>query len=131
MDNTNGGSDGCAIHMSLQGKGGVGKSLAASVLAQYFMARGKPVHCIDADPVNKTLFQYRALESQASSTASGRRHRLPHVRSVDGGTANRGRTLHCDNGTSTFVPLWHYMLENDVPQILRSGGKKLYIHTVI
>src|SRR5258708_39805737 len=64
MDNTNGGTDGCAIHMSLQGKGGVGKSLAASVLAQYLMARGKPVHCIDADPVNKTLFQYRALEAK-------------------------------------------------------------------
>jgi CO dehydrogenase nickel-insertion accessory protein CooC1 len=64
MDNTNGGNDGCAIHMSLQGKGGVGKSLASSVLAQYFMARGRAVRCIDADPVNKTLFQYRALEAK-------------------------------------------------------------------
>jgi hypothetical protein len=64
MGDTNGGNGSCAIHMSLQGKGVVGKSLAASVLAQYFIARGKQVHCIDADPVNKTLFQYRALEAK-------------------------------------------------------------------
>ena len=64
MEDTNGADDHSAIHMSLQGKGGVGKSLAASVLAQYFMARGKAVRCIDADPVNKTLFQYRALEAK-------------------------------------------------------------------
>ena len=57
MEDTNGADDHSAIHMSLQGKGGVGKSLAASVLAQYFMARGKAVRCIDADPVNKTLLR--------------------------------------------------------------------------
>ena len=26
--------------------------------------RGRAVRCIDADPVNKTLFQYRALEAK-------------------------------------------------------------------
>src|SRR5262245_20493437 len=64
MNDTNAGNGSCAIHMSLQGKGGVGKSLASSVLAQYFRARGRAVRCIDADPVNKTLFQYRALEAK-------------------------------------------------------------------
>ena len=29
-----------SIHLSLQGKGGVGKSLIASILAQYFRERG-------------------------------------------------------------------------------------------
>jgi len=29
-----------SIHLSLQGKGGVGKSLVASILAQYFRQRG-------------------------------------------------------------------------------------------
>src|SRR4051812_14654472 len=36
-----------SIHLSLQGKGGVGKSLVASILAQYFRARGLAVRCID------------------------------------------------------------------------------------
>ena len=67
MGQTNGNANGnghSAIHLSLQGKGGVGKSLAASVLAQYFRARAKPVRCIDTDPVNKTLSQYEALHAK-------------------------------------------------------------------
>ena len=52
------------IHLSLQGKGGVGKSLTASILAQYFISRGISVRCIDTDPVNRTLSQYKGLEVQ-------------------------------------------------------------------
>ena len=32
-------SGGASVHLSLQGKGGVGKSLVASLLAQYFRHR--------------------------------------------------------------------------------------------
>ena len=51
-DNAPGENAGCqnAIHLSLQGKGGVGKSLIASILAQYFNARSKIIRCIDTDP---------------------------------------------------------------------------------
>ena len=41
------------IHLSLQGKGGVGKSLIASILAQYLLKRGKPVRCVDTDPARR------------------------------------------------------------------------------
>ena len=131
MDNANSGNGNSAIHMSLQGKGGVGKSLAASVLAQYFIARGRAVRCIDADPVNKTLFQYRALEAKPLQ--------LLHDGAIDCRAFDQlmeellteEGPFIVDNGASTFVPLWHYMLESDVLQILRSGGKKLYVHTVI
>jgi hypothetical protein len=131
MEDTNGTDDLSAIHISLQGKGGVGKSLAASVLAQYFKARGRAVRCIDADPVNKTLFQYRALEvtplqllQDGAIDCRAFDHLMEELLTEDG-------PFIVDNGASTFVPLWHYMLESDVPQILRSGGKKLYIHTVV
>ena len=93
MKDANDADDHNAIHMSLQGKGGVGKSLAASMLAQYFMARGRSVRCIDADPVNKTLFQYRALEAKPLQLLED--GAFPGVRSFDGGTTNPGRTLHC------------------------------------
>src|SRR5712691_2310752 len=104
MGNINGGNDGCAIHMSLQGKGGVGKSLAASVLAQYFMARGRAVRCIDADPVNKTLFQYRALEAkplqllQDGAIDSRAFDQLMEELLTEDGP------FIVDNGASTFVP---------------------------
>src|ERR1700677_2276042 len=53
-----------AIHLTLQGKGGVGKSLVASILAQYFRHHGKEVHCIDSDPVNQTFSQYAELGAE-------------------------------------------------------------------
>ena len=36
-----------------------------------------------------------------------------------------------DNGASTFIPLWSYIVENQVIDILREAGKRLYVHTVI
>lgn len=122
---------GNAIHLSLQGKGGVGKSFIASILAQYFGARGKAIRCIDTDPVNTTLFQYKALGVS----------RLELLR--DGGIDQRGFdvlmerlltedvTFVVDNGASTFIPLWSYMLENNAMELLTQAGKRLYVHTVV
>jgi len=55
------GSNRTIIHISLQGKGGVGKSLVAAILSQYLAWRGQDVHGIDADPVNHTLSEYRGI----------------------------------------------------------------------
>jgi len=113
------------------GKGGVGKSLSASVLAQYLKHCGQPVKCIDADPVNKTLCQYEALGARPlhllrDGVIDSRAfdELLEELLTQDG-------PFVVDNGASTFVPLWHYMLENEVIEVLRHAGKKLLIHTVL
>ncbi len=49
------------IHMVLQGKGGVGKSMIAATLAQYKTGKGAKPLCIDTDPVNSTFEGYKAL----------------------------------------------------------------------
>ena len=49
------------IHMVLQGKGGVGKSMIAAMLAQYKAGKGQSPLCIDTDPVNATFEGYKAL----------------------------------------------------------------------
>ena len=120
------------IHLSLQGKGGVGKSLIASIMAQYLLQRGKTVRCIDTDPVNKTLSQYKALPTE----------QLKLLR--EGGVDQRGfdglmehlltdetAIFVVDNGASTFIPLWNYILENNVHELLRNARRRLYVHTVI
>jgi hypothetical protein len=55
------GSNITIIHMSLQGKGGVGKSLISAILSQYLAAKGQDVQGIDADPVNHTLSEYQGI----------------------------------------------------------------------
>ena len=122
---------GHAIHMSLQGKGGVGKSLVASILAQYLQNDNRSIECIDTDPVNRTLSQYKAVNAG----------RLELLR--NGNVDPRGFdalmerlltedvTFAIDNGASTFLPLWSYVIENRVMDLLSNAGKKLYVHTVV
>ena len=52
------------VHLVLQGKGGVGKSLVSAILGQYFQARQSTLHCFDTDPVNATFAQYQALGAE-------------------------------------------------------------------
>src|ERR1700752_3687276 len=51
-----------AIHIVLQGKGGVGKSFIALHLAQYFADQGLPTAVFDSDPATPTLSNYQALQ---------------------------------------------------------------------
>jgi hypothetical protein len=124
---------GGAIHFMLQGKGGVGKSLIAAILAQYFKAAGHDVRCIDTDPVNHTLAQYAAL--QAIRLQLRDEHNRIDQRSFDQlmeiFLADESGTFVVDNGASTFLPLWHYILENSALEYLRDRGRKVYVHTVI
>jgi cellulose biosynthesis protein BcsQ len=55
------------IHMVLQGKGGVGKSFVAALMAQYLQDRGQDPVCIDTDPVNATFAGYAETSTRAAS----------------------------------------------------------------
>ncbi len=122
-----------AIHLTLQGKGGVGKSLVASVLAQYLLRKGAPVRCVDTDPVNRTLAQYEGLGANWLSLRD--EHNRIDQRAFDGlmerFLTEDSATFVVDNGASTFLPLWHYLLENSGLQFLRDQGRRVYVHTVI
>ena len=43
------------IHITLQGKGGVGKSFISATTAQYKHHKGQTPLCIDTDPINSTV----------------------------------------------------------------------------
>jgi len=122
-----------AIHLTLQGKGGVGKSLVASVLAQYLREKGKDVRCIDTDPVNRTFAQYSALGANRLNLRD--EHNRIEQRAFDSlierFLTEDAATFVVDNGASTFLPLWHYLLENNALDYLRQNGRRVYVHTVI
>jgi hypothetical protein len=120
-----------SIHLSLQGKGGVGKSLVASILAQYLSRKAQTVRCIDSDPVNKTLSQYKSLHTEPLPLL---REGSVDPRAFDGlmeDLLTNDGVFVVDNGASTFIPFWNYILENNVHELLRAAGKKLFVHTVI
>ena len=118
-------------NITLQGKGGVGKSFCASTLAQWLHSTGRKPVCIDTDPVNRTFSGYAAL-------------RVEHIKIMQDDEINSRRfdelverisgtdeDVVIDNGSSSFVALSHYLLSNDVPAVLSSLGHPLVVHVVI
>ena len=119
------------VHYILQGKGGVGKTLVASVTAQYIKSKNRPLVVYDTDPVNATLAGYKALNTQ--------RLELLHdgslvERSFDALIENiieSDSNFVVDNGAASFIPLSYYLAENDAINLIAENGKQVYIHTVI
>jgi cellulose biosynthesis protein BcsQ len=92
-----------SVHLSLQGKGGVGKSLIASILAQYLGRRSPMVRCVDSDPVNKTLAQYKSLRAdplpllrEGSVDQRAFDELMEQLLTIEG-------VFVVDNGASTFI----------------------------
>jgi cellulose biosynthesis protein BcsQ len=52
------------IHLVMQGKGGVGKSLLAFYLAQYIREKSGKCLVFDTDPLNQTLARTTTLEAR-------------------------------------------------------------------
>src|SRR5271157_4415 len=119
------------VHLILQGKGGVGKSFAAFLLAQYLPDKSVLVRCFDADPINNTLASFPALNAVKvdliENSDKGRRidpRRFDDlVEQITGQPAEAHVIV--DTGSSAFVPLLHYVLSNEVQAILSQSGHQL------
>jgi len=120
-----------SIHMILQGKGGVGKSLIAVLIAQYLQSIGYKVVCADTDPVNATFTQYKSLDVAHVDIAEGgnviQRKFDPLMELIVSADAD----FVIDNGAATFMPLTRYLAENDIFQVMAEAGKKVFVHTVL
>lgn len=132
MPNTsNNASSKTSIHILLQGKGGVGKSLISAILSQYLLSKGQDVRCVDADPVNQTLSEYQGLAvSRLNLLKAGSVDQREFDLLIEKLLTENG-TFVVDTGASTFIPLWHYILENDALDYLRERGKRVFVHSVI
>lgn len=121
------------LHFMLQGKGGVGKTLLSSLLAQCLMKIDSDVLCVDTDPVNHTLSQYKSLnakEFDIYNLETGEINFSEFDRMIEFLVEN-DKTAIIDNGASSFVPLTQYIIENDLFSALSDMGHKVIIHTII
>ncbi|MFM0342437.1 P-loop NTPase family protein [Paraburkholderia fungorum] len=121
-----------SVHFVLQGKGGVGKSLAASFLAQYFAEKNiGPVISVDTDPVNATFSKYKSLNVAHVDITDGARINERKFDAVIERMATNEGIFVVDNGAATFLPLTSYMAENSVFEVLASTGKSVYVHSIL
>jgi hypothetical protein len=125
------------VHLTLQGKGGVGKSVVATLLAQYLRDKGIAAKCFDADPLNQTLAGFAGLGVMKVDlmevTEKGRRINPRRFDDLVEQIAVQPGESHVivDTGSSSFVALVHYLVSNDVPSVLSQTGHELVVHTVV
>ena len=119
------------IHMVLQGKGGVGKSMIAATIAQYKAGKGQKPLCIDTDPVNATFEGYKALNVRRLNIMDGDEINTRNFDALVEMIASAEGDVIIDNGASSFVPLSHYLISNQVPALLQDMGHELVVHTVV
>jgi MinD-like ATPase involved in chromosome partitioning or flagellar assembly len=121
------------VHFVLQGKGGIGKTLVSTILAQWLRDRSQePLRCFDTDQENTTFSRYKALNVKHVPVMTESRIIDPKrfdalmidILAEDGNCV-------IDNGANTFSPLMAYLLENDCFDLLKESGRKVYIHTIV
>ncbi|BCA95201.1 hypothetical protein TUM19329_15620 [Legionella antarctica] len=119
------------IHITMQGKGGVGKSFITATTAQYKFQKAQSPLCIDTDPINATFHGFKSLNVERLDIMDGDEINPRHFDALVEKIANTQDDVIIDNGASSFVPLSHYLLTNHVPALLKDMGHELIIHTVI
>ncbi len=119
------------VHIVLQGKGGVGKSLIAAAIAQYKIDKGQTPICIDTDPVNQTFSGYKSLSVETLQIMDDDEINTRKFDQLIEKIAEAEHDVVVDNGAATFVPLAHYLITNKIAELIESFGHKLIIHTVV
>lgn len=120
------------VNLIKQGKGGVGKSFAATNLAQYEIHKGQKPVCVDTDPVNATFEGFKALNVKRLEIM-GKNKIIPRRFDdlIEIIASTKDNDLIIDNGASSFVPLSHYIISNDIPTLIKDMGHELIIHTIV
>ena len=103
------------INFILQGKGGVGKSVCAILLAQYLQNRsGQLPFCVDLDPVNTSFKSFKALNVQDFNILDENKRNIEerHFDKIVENILNQaiaGNNSIIDVGAMTFLPLSGYL----------------------
>jgi hypothetical protein len=125
------------IHMTMQGKGGVGKTFVAALIAQFLSDKAEegalPLKLIDTDPVNCTFTQYRAwpVEQLRIQDEGSTRINERHFDALMENLLTQDADFVIDNGAASFVPLSNYFIENDAIRMLIDAGHRVCVHAVI
>lgn len=119
------------IHMSLQGKGGVGKSFTSTMTAQCNESRGTPTKNIDTDPQNATFHAFTALNVQHVNLIENKEINTRKFDELIEIIATLEQDAVIDTGSNSFFQLTNYLISNQVPQLIKDMGHELIIHTPV
>ncbi len=121
-----------STHFVAQAKGGAGKTIVATILAQYLKSRINEVYFFDTDANNKTFGGFESLDVAKLNV-------LNESKMIDQGKFDdlleklvevQGTTL-TDTGSGEFLSIVNYMIGTEVLPILEDAGKEVVFHVPV
>ena len=120
------------LHIVMNGKGGIGKSIVAFNIAQFLKSIDPGSICIDTDPLTPTLANYKALDPVHIQIASETDVILTRFDEMIELIIGSEKNVVIDTGASTFLPIAKYLLKNSIFEVLRDEyEKEIFIHVVL
>jgi hypothetical protein len=119
------------VHFFMNSKGGVGKSLASSLVAQHLRARGAETSCFDADAMTATFSSFKALNVRRVDMLDGGRIDARRFDEVLEPCLNGQMDVIVDTGASSYAEWANYLLENDVHRSLIDAGRDVVVHAIV
>ena len=121
------------IHLVMQGKGGVGKSLLAFYIAQYVREKNGKCLVFDPDPLNQSLARTTALEARVVRILAD-----DHITIMKNAfdlmieeCETEDADVVIDVGASSFVPMLEYCAVNGVYDLWHEMGHACILHSII
>jgi hypothetical protein len=121
------------VHVVLQNKGGIGKSLVSLNLVQYLRDRKLSISAIDLDPMNHTLAEFSGIQARPVDLFDAS-HTDLKGREIDElavSMLNEDSSFVIDNGAAGFVRFGDYLADNDFAGLLAERDRDLVVHAVI
>ncbi|CAB4192167.1 conjugal transfer protein TraL [uncultured Caudovirales phage] len=119
------------VNLMLAGKGGIGKTLGASLIAQWLREQGEAVAVIDADPVQASLASIASLAAEEVTLLEGELVNVEAMDAVVSRFVTEDRHFVVDCGASGFRPFSRYLLRDELIAVVAGNGKRVLLHTVI
>jgi len=120
------------VHMTLCGKGGVGKSVIARMLTEYLTDRFELPFAFDTDPVNSSFAAVTAFDvTRVDLIDEDQMINASRFDEMVLSIVEAGRPVVIDTGASSYVALLNYMREVRLAQTLREEGFELNLHLPI
>lgn len=117
------------IHLIMMGKGGVGKSTIAVLLAQALKRKMAGLRCADLDPTNATFNGYPALDAKHYDITDDDFNIDPSEfdRLMEDILTSESDWV-IDTGAATFLPLMNYLIQNKLIAFLEENNRRVIIH---
>ena len=122
------------IHLVLQGKGGVGKSLVAFLLGQYFQSKEQKTLLIDTDPVNHTFSLVKSLGVQQFDITDGDdvdQRKFDDLIEQVSSCPDEPDEVVIDCGSSGFIGMVSYLISTQAIELLQDSGHQVIIHSLL